>query len=134
MTTGDAAATAEQRDHVGTSSGSNFACSGAGIGRATCLLFAREGAKVVAVDLVADGIQALAKEIQSGGGAAEVIVADVSNAGDVEQCVQKTLGKFGRIDILVRPGNAMSSRLKHSRERSHRSATDSYEVIMHRSS
>src|SRR5437660_12029551 len=74
--------------------------AGAGIGRATCLLFAREGAKVVAVDLVADGIQALAKEIQSGGGAAEVIVADVSNAGDVEQCVQKTLGKFGRIDIL----------------------------------
>ena len=61
--------------------------AGAGIGRATCLLFAREGAKVVAVDLVADGIQALARKIQSGGGAAEVIVADVSNAGDVEQCV-----------------------------------------------
>jgi meso-butanediol dehydrogenase/(S,S)-butanediol dehydrogenase/diacetyl reductase len=55
---------------------------------------------VVAVDLVADGIHALAKEIQSGGGAAEAIVADVSNAADVEQCGQKVLSRFGRIDIL----------------------------------
>jgi NAD(P)-dependent dehydrogenase (short-subunit alcohol dehydrogenase family) len=74
--------------------------AGAGIGRATSLLLAREGAKVVAVDLVPDGIQTLVKEIQLAGGAAEAIVADVSNAGDVEQCVQKALGRFGRIDIL----------------------------------
>jgi NAD(P)-dependent dehydrogenase (short-subunit alcohol dehydrogenase family) len=74
--------------------------AGAGIGRATSLLFAREGAKVVAVDLVADGIQALAKEIQSAGGVADSVVADVSSAANVERCVQKTLGKFGRIDIL----------------------------------
>jgi meso-butanediol dehydrogenase / (S,S)-butanediol dehydrogenase / diacetyl reductase len=74
--------------------------AGAGIGRATSLLFAREGANVAAVDLVSDGIQTLVKEIHSAGGAAEAIVADVSNAGDVEQCVQKILGRFGRIDIL----------------------------------
>jgi len=74
--------------------------AGAGIGRATSLLFAREGAKVVAVDLVADGIQALAKEIQAAGGVADSVVADVSSAANVERCVQKTLGTFGRIDIL----------------------------------
>jgi meso-butanediol dehydrogenase / (S,S)-butanediol dehydrogenase / diacetyl reductase len=74
--------------------------AGAGIGRATSLLFAREGAKVVALDLLADGIQALVKEIHSAGGEAEAIVADVSSAGDVEQCVQKALNRFGRIDIL----------------------------------
>jgi meso-butanediol dehydrogenase/(S,S)-butanediol dehydrogenase/diacetyl reductase len=74
--------------------------AGAGIGRATSLLFAREGAKVVAVDLVADGIQALAKEIQAAGGVADSVVADVSSAANVERCVQKTLGTFGRINIL----------------------------------
>ena len=37
--------------------------AGAGIGRATSLLFAREGPNVVAVDLVPDGIQALAREM-----------------------------------------------------------------------
>jgi meso-butanediol dehydrogenase/(S,S)-butanediol dehydrogenase/diacetyl reductase len=74
--------------------------AGAGIGRATSLLFAREGAKVVALDLLADGIQALVKEIHAAGGEAEAIVADVSNAADVEQFVQKTLNRFGRIDIL----------------------------------
>lgn len=74
--------------------------AGAGIGRATSLLFAREGAKVVALDLLADGIQELVKEIHSAGGEAEAIVADVSNAEDVERCVQKALSRFGRIDIL----------------------------------
>ncbi len=74
--------------------------AGAGIGRATSLLFAREGAKVVAVDLISSGIQTLVKEIHPTGGAAEAIVADVSRAKDVEQCVQKALSKFGRIDIL----------------------------------
>jgi NAD(P)-dependent dehydrogenase (short-subunit alcohol dehydrogenase family) len=49
--------------------------AGAGIRRATSLLFAREGAKVAAVDVVSDGIQALVKEIHSAGGAAEAIVA-----------------------------------------------------------
>ena len=73
---------------------------GAGIGRATSLLFAREGAKVVALDLFADGIQTLVKEIHSAGGEAEAIVADVSNGEDVEQCVQKALNRFGRINIL----------------------------------
>jgi NAD(P)-dependent dehydrogenase (short-subunit alcohol dehydrogenase family) len=73
---------------------------GAGIGRATSLLFAREGAKVVALDLLTDGIQAVAEEIHSAGGEAEAIVADVSNAADVERCVQTALDRFGRIDIL----------------------------------
>jgi meso-butanediol dehydrogenase / (S,S)-butanediol dehydrogenase / diacetyl reductase len=74
--------------------------AGAGIGRATSLLFAREGAKVAAVDVASEGINTLVKEIQSAGGTAEAIVADVSSAADVEQCVQKTLGRFRRIDIL----------------------------------
>jgi len=73
---------------------------GAGIGRATSLLFARHGAKVVALDLLADGVQALVKEIHSEGGEAEAIVADVSSAVDVEKCVQKALNRFGHIDIL----------------------------------
>jgi meso-butanediol dehydrogenase / (S,S)-butanediol dehydrogenase / diacetyl reductase len=74
--------------------------AGAGIGRATSLLFAREGAKVVAVDIASDGINALVQEIQTAGGTAVAVVADVSTAADVDECVQRALQAFGCIDIL----------------------------------
>lgn len=58
--------------------------AGAGIGRSTSLLFAKEGAHVAAVDVPSEGIHSLAQEITSAGGSAEAIVTDVSKADDVE--------------------------------------------------
>src|SRR5512146_54964 len=74
--------------------------SGSGIGRATALLFAAEGAKVAIVDRAEDNARAVAAEITKSGGEAIAIVADVSKAADTERMVAETVGRFGRLDIL----------------------------------
>jgi len=61
---------------------------GSGIGKASCLLFAREGAKVVVVDLKKETAEATANEIRSAGGDARAFAADVSKAKDAEGMVR----------------------------------------------
>ena len=72
----------------------------AGIGRASTLLFAREGAKVAAVDLDAAGLQSLVQEVRGVNGGALALRADISNADEVRRAVRSVLEGFGRIDIL----------------------------------
>ena len=72
---------------------------GAGIGRATCLAFAREGAAVAVVDL--KGADAVAAEIEAAGGRAAAYPADVSRSADVEAMVADVVRRFGSLDILV---------------------------------
>ncbi|MDP2948888.1 MAG: glucose 1-dehydrogenase [Chloroflexota bacterium] len=75
--------------------------SGSGIGKATALLFGREGAKVMSVDIDAETAQATARQIADAGGHADSLQADVSVAADVERMVQTTVERFGRLDVLV---------------------------------
>lgn len=70
-----------------------------GIGRATAILFAREGAKVVVADLSAEG-QDTVREIQKENGEAIFIPADVSNSAQVQAMVDAALKAYGHIDIL----------------------------------
>ena len=56
-----------------------------GIGKATCLIFAREGAKVVVVDLKKEAAQVTVDEIKKAGGDAKAFAADVSKAKDAEE-------------------------------------------------
>ena len=72
----------------------------AGIGRASSLLFAKEGAAVAAVDCDKAGNEKLVEEIRSNGGTAEALTADVSSTKDVEQVVQQVGALWKRIDIL----------------------------------
>jgi NAD(P)-dependent dehydrogenase (short-subunit alcohol dehydrogenase family) len=74
--------------------------AGRGIGRATALLFAKEGAKVVLNDIKAELVQETAELITEQGGEATVVVGDVANAADVEALVQAAVERHGRIDIL----------------------------------
>lgn len=71
-----------------------------GIGRATALLFAREGATVSVVDLDEDDGRAVAQEIAEGGGRAIFVRCDVSRAGDCRRAVQQTVDELGSLDIL----------------------------------
>ncbi len=73
--------------------------SGAGIGKATSLLFAREGAKVVVNSKTESG-QETVEQIKKEGGEALFFQADVSDGGEVKKMVDFTTDNFGRLDIL----------------------------------
>ena len=81
-----------------------------GIGRASAVLFAREGAKVAIVDIDAHGIAETLRVIESEGGKAECVVADVSKEEDTARIADRTSNAFGRIDILF--NNAAVSSFK----------------------
>lgn len=73
----------------------------AGIGKATALLFAKEGAKVVVSDIAEDDGNKVVNEIEELGGEALFVKADTSKPEDHENLVKKTVGRFGRLDIAV---------------------------------
>ena len=72
-----------------------------GIGCATSLLFAQEGAKVAIFDLQVDDGTAVAKQINDEGGQAIFVRCDVSSLHDCQRAVQETAEKLGGIEILV---------------------------------
>ncbi len=74
--------------------------AGGGIGRATALLLAQEGAKVVAADLDESMAALTVKLVREAGGEAEAIQGDVTVAADVKRFVDFTVERFGRLDIL----------------------------------
>lgn len=71
-----------------------------GIGRATAVLFAKEGASVAVVDVDQSGAGAVADSIAREGGHAIPVHADVTRAADCEAAVARTVEAFGRLDIL----------------------------------
>jgi NAD(P)-dependent dehydrogenase (short-subunit alcohol dehydrogenase family) len=71
-----------------------------GNGKATAILFAREGAKVLLVDNEEDRAVQTLETITAEGGEASVFTADVSRADDCEAMVQATVQRYGRLDIL----------------------------------
>ena len=71
-----------------------------GIGRATALLFAREGAAIAIADLNQEAGRRVAEEIGRADGRAFFESVDVTRAIDCRRAVDRTLGEFGRIDIL----------------------------------
>ena len=75
--------------------------AGRGIGRATALAFAREGANVVLAARSVSEIEAVADEIRSAGQESLPVPTDVSNKSEVESMVKQTLDRFGKVDILV---------------------------------
>jgi Dehydrogenases with different specificities (related to short-chain alcohol dehydrogenases) len=70
-----------------------------GIGRASALAFAREGARVVVADIQVAGGEETAQTITSMGGEALFIKADISKAAEVEELIQQTVAHYGRLDF-----------------------------------
>jgi NAD(P)-dependent dehydrogenase (short-subunit alcohol dehydrogenase family) len=72
----------------------------AGIGAASAVLFASEGAKVVAVDIDREALDQVSDQIIGASGTCLALPADVSQRDDVQSVLRSALQKFGRIDIL----------------------------------
>ncbi len=72
-----------------------------GMGRATAHLFADEGARVAVVDLNAEGVEEVAKEIGDAGGEALPLALDVTDEKAVANAISQVVERFSAIDILV---------------------------------
>ncbi|HEX9303446.1 MAG TPA: glucose 1-dehydrogenase [Thermoanaerobaculia bacterium] len=74
--------------------------SGSGIGREAALLFAREGASVVVVDVADEAGRQTAADIEKAGGRAHFVHADVSRGDDVREMVEEAEKTYGRVNVL----------------------------------
>ncbi|CAA0124513.1 Dihydroanticapsin 7-dehydrogenase [Mycolicibacterium vanbaalenii] len=85
--------------------------AGSGIGLASALLFAREGARVVCADIRGQWAEDAARAVAEGGGTAVALTCDVSNAADVDAAVQRAVDEFGRLDVMFNNAGIASNRV-----------------------
>ncbi|MDH3660439.1 MAG: SDR family oxidoreductase, partial [Alphaproteobacteria bacterium] len=99
------------KDKVVFVTGAGSIGPGWGNGKAAAVQFAREGAKVFALDLKEEALNETAGIIREEGGVVETTVCDVAKAEQVEAAVSAAMDAFGRIDVLhnnvgiIDPGN-----------------------------
>jgi NAD(P)-dependent dehydrogenase (short-subunit alcohol dehydrogenase family) len=74
--------------------------AGSGIGKAAALLFAKEGARIAALGHTEDELRKTVDEIKSAGGEAIAVLADISEAEEMEKAVGQTVEQFGRLDTV----------------------------------
>jgi NAD(P)-dependent dehydrogenase (short-subunit alcohol dehydrogenase family) len=72
-----------------------------GLGKTFCLALAEEKAKVVVADILEDGAQQTAQEIQAKGGTSIALRVDVTSEQDTLRMAEETVKQFGSIDILI---------------------------------
>lgn len=80
-----------------------------GMGKEIALLFAKEGAKVVASDINEDGAKSVVEAITGDGGSAIAVRTDVSSEEDVNALVDRTLEEYGTLDVLVNNAGIMDN-------------------------
>ena len=89
------------QDRIAIVTGAGCVGPGWGNGRATCVRFAEEGAKIFAVDRDVDSVQETVDRVNAAGGEIVIHQCDVTGANSVEIMVKTCLDHFGRIDVLV---------------------------------
>jgi NAD(P)-dependent dehydrogenase (short-subunit alcohol dehydrogenase family) len=88
------------KDKVAIVVGAGSVRPGMGNGKATAILFAKEGARVACVDLHLEAAMDTAEIIKKQGGEAIAIPADATREADVQRMVQEVTREYGKIDIL----------------------------------
>ena len=78
-----------------------------GMGKATAILFAQQGAKVVVSDLTLEGAGTTVSEITAFGGTATAVAANVAVEADVHKLIKAALNSYGTLDILVNNAGIM---------------------------
>mgnify|MGYP003634998029 CR=1 FL=1 len=88
--------------------------AGSGIGRASAITFAAQGAKVVVTDLYADAAERVVHSITAAGNEATALKVDVGQEADLKQMIATTIETYGRIDILF--NNAVNKNPETARD------------------
>ena len=101
-----------------------------GIGRATALLFAKEGARVVAADLNLTGAEETAALIREAGGEAVALAVEVVEAEQVEAMLDATVAAFGRIDCAFNNAGIGPANLDHFGRRTHEWTEDGFDRMI----
>ncbi|MEH7235456.1 SDR family oxidoreductase [Bacillus sp. JJ1562] len=83
--------------------------AGSGMGKAIAVLFAREGAKVIAADLNENAVQSVVKDITEAGGEATAVPVNVGKEEDVNVMIDTAVEKYGTLDILVNNAGIMDN-------------------------
>ena len=74
--------------------------AGSGVGRASAVVFAREGAKVVCADIMDDWAKETVRLVEAQGGTATVAACDVTKEDDVQAAIATAVSSFGRLDVM----------------------------------
>jgi NAD(P)-dependent dehydrogenase (short-subunit alcohol dehydrogenase family) len=74
--------------------------AGGGMGRLAAQVFAREGARIVALDITDDGLRETAESVRAGGGEIVTATGNVAVADDVRRAIDEGVSAFGRLDVL----------------------------------
>src|SRR3982750_248191 len=80
---------------------------GSGIGKALVEQFVREGAAVIAVDIVEEPLKKVIEELQAQGGKVTGCVANVASDSDVERMISTAISNYGKLDILCKNAGIM---------------------------
>jgi len=104
---------AQPKDSMGKLDGRVAFVTGAGrgIGAATALRLAEDGAQVILADIDLDGCKQVAAQIEQAGSQGLAVSCDVSNHDAVETAVGQGVDRFGRLDILVNNAGVLRDNL-----------------------
>jgi len=83
--------------------------AGSGMGKAISILYAKEGAKVVVADINLETANATVAEIESSGGVATAILANVAKEEDIQNLIDAAVKAYGTLDILVNNAGIMDN-------------------------
>ena len=72
-----------------------------GMGKGTALKFAEEGCAVIVCDIDVDEGRKVVDEVTVKGGKALAFKVDITKSGEIQQMVDQTIARFGKIDILI---------------------------------
>jgi NAD(P)-dependent dehydrogenase (short-subunit alcohol dehydrogenase family) len=81
--------------------------AGSGMGRVACEVFAREGARVAALDIVAETGEETAARVRAAGGEAAFFACDVANEASVREAIAGIVARYGGVDVLYNNAGIM---------------------------
>jgi NADP-dependent 3-hydroxy acid dehydrogenase YdfG len=99
--------------------------AGTGIGRATALLFAREGARVALMGRRTEVLRAVLDQVRQAGGTGEAVPLDVAERAAVNAAAERLLGQWGRVDVLVN-----NAGINIPKRRLHQLAAQDWDVVV----